>query len=222
MRSLAWVLLAFLLVLFQWRIQRTRWPDAKLVVAAFKEQVVRSVTNPLILWAIYTYALQGRVRLSGPLDSWPLFAAKSVLSFLIIDTCFYWQHRLVHHPAIYQYVHKQHHRFKVSCGVAFEYAHPVEGLLVNGLPLFVVFYLFNFHLTQLLLFLVIRLWETIDAHSGYDFPFSPWRYTSGAVSHDLHHSANLGNFGIFPFWDWYCKTRTSDLRKLQQAAEKAQ
>jgi methylsterol monooxygenase len=183
------------------------------VGAAFKDQVVRSVTNPLILWAVFTFALHGRVRLEGPMDSWPLFATKMAFGFLIIDAWFYWGHRLSHHAAVYQYVHKQHHRFKVSCGAAFEYAHPAEALLVNGMPLFIAFYAFNFHLTQLLLFLVIRLWETIDAHSGYDFPFSPWRFLSGAVSHDLHHSANLGNFGMFHFWDWFCQTRTSDLRK---------
>ena len=97
--------------LFEWRIQRTKWPDAQLVAAAFKEQVFRSITNPLILWAAFTYALQGRVRMSGPLDNWPLFAAKLVGGLLIVDTTFYWQHRLVHHAAIYQYVHKQHHRF---------------------------------------------------------------------------------------------------------------
>ncbi len=106
--------------------------------------------------------------------------------------------------------------------MAFEYAHPAEALLVNGLPLFLAFYLVNFHISQLLLFLALRLWETIDAHSGYDFPFSPWRYLTGAVNHDLHHSANLGNYGMFPFWDWICGTRTSDLRKMQATDAKQQ
>ncbi len=102
----------FTLAVLQWRIQRTKWPDAKLVNAAFQEQVVRSLTNPVLLWAIFRYGLAGRVRMDGPLDSWLLFAAKSVVAFAVVDVTFYWGHRLSHHAAIYQYVHKQHHRFK--------------------------------------------------------------------------------------------------------------
>jgi sterol desaturase/sphingolipid hydroxylase (fatty acid hydroxylase superfamily) len=77
--------------------------------------------------------------------------------------------------------------------------------------LILCFYLFSFQISQLNLFLALRIWETVDAHSGYRIPFSPWTYLSGAVNHDLHHSANLGNYGLFGFWDWICGTRTVDL-----------
>lgn len=96
-------------------------------------KIIHSLTNPFILWLIHTYALSGRVRFTGPLDSWPLFVFKSIGVFLFLDFCFYFQHRFCHAvPAVYQYVHKQHHRFKVSCGVAFEYAHPLEGLFFSS------------------------------------------------------------------------------------------
>lgn len=52
---------------------------------------------------------------------------RSVMSFyathhphqhqLIEDACFYWLHRLLHHPALYATVHKAHHHFKVGMGL---------------------------------------------------------------------------------------------------------
>merc|ERR1711991_1118755 len=144
------------------------------------------------------------------------FALKTVLFFVWLDFAFYWEHRLAHHPALYKYVHKQHHLFKQSVAVAYEFAHPAEGLLVNGLPLFIGLYFAHMHLAQVCLFLFIRITETIDAHSGYDFPWSPWRYLSGARAHDLHHSKQVGNFGIFHFWDWFCSTTVEDMRQARQ------
>ena len=43
-----------------------------------------------------------------------------------------------------------------------------------------------------------KLWQSIDAHSGYDLPFplSPWsaiKYMDCAPAHDFHHSHNHGN-----------------------------
>lgn len=200
-----------------WKIQRGAFPPFELYRRAFLEQLKNALVNPVILWTVYTYGLDGRVRMTGPLDSWILFLAKSVAVFLWLDFAFYWEHRLVHHPALYSKIHKQHHLFKQSVAVAYEFASVPEGLFVNGLPLFVAFYFANFHLSQLCLFLAIRITETVDAHCGYDLPFSPWRYLSGAVAHDLHHSNNLGNFGLFHFWDYICGTRTSDLRKKAAA-----
>jgi len=61
------------------------------------------------------------------------------------------------------------------------------------------------HVTEWWLFLAIRLWETIDAHSGYNFPFSPWCWfpsiQGGAERHDFHHSHNVGSFGMLNIWD---------------------
>ena len=43
-----------------------------------------------------------------------------------------WAHRALHLPAIYGYVHKVHHQYKTSIGIASEYAHPVEFIFSNG------------------------------------------------------------------------------------------
>lgn len=200
-----------------YKIQQNKWPDKELVKRAFREQFFRSLTNPFLLWAIFqVLGPSGGIRMQGPLDDWPLFLAKCVVFFIFLDVCFYWSHRTAHHPWLYQRIHKQHHLFKQSVGVAFEYASLPEQLLINGLPLFVGLLFLKMHMAQFCLFLVVRLQETIDAHSGYDFPWSPWRLVGGARPHDLHHSHQVGNFGIFFWWDWICGTRVQDVRAKQK------
>lgn len=58
-----------------------------------------------------------------------------ICAFMVIeDTLFYWTHRALHDGRIYTSVHKQHHQYKVSVGLASEYAHPVEFLVSNAVP----------------------------------------------------------------------------------------
>lgn len=61
------------------------------------------------------------------------------ISFCMVceDTCFYWGHRLLHHPKLYSKIHKKHHEFYSTVSFAAEYAHPLEFCLTNVLPSFV-------------------------------------------------------------------------------------
>jgi len=75
--------------------------------------------------------------------------------------------------------------------------------------------------------LFIRLTETYDAHSGYDFPWQPWKllpFQGGADRHDFHHSHNVGNYGaFFTFWDWIGGTDLAYRKwKQEQAAAAAE
>lgn len=201
-------------LLARWKIQKNKFPDDSLVRDAFKQMATDAVVSPITLYFSYVFYAEGRVRFGGEeMDTWDVFLVKLVLGMLFLDFCFYWEHRLFHTPWLYKNVHKVHHKFKQSVGVAFQFAHIVEGVFVNALPMVLLFGMLNWHISQLSLFLVIRITETIDAHCGYDLPFSVWRYLSGAVNHDLHHSANVGNFGMFHFWDWVMGTRTIDFQR---------
>ena len=199
------------------KIQQGKFPEQALYKEAFYAQIARTLTNFGVLWVVYTFCLEGKVRMDGLMDSWTVFLAKSIAIFLWLDFSFYWQHRISHHRFFYSKFHKQHHMFKQSVAVAFEFAGTVEALFVNGLPLFVAFFFANLHVIQLSLFLAIRITETIDAHCGYDIPLVFWRYVSGARAHDLHHSQNRGNFGMFHFWDYVCGTRSQDYDKAAKA-----
>jgi methylsterol monooxygenase len=69
----------------------------------------------------------------------------------------------------------------------------------------------------------VRLFQAIDAHSGYDFPWSLNKFIpfwAGADHHDFHHQAFVNNFSTsFRWWDWTLgtDTRYRTFRKRQAA-----
>eukprot|EP00013_Stygamoeba_regulata_P020489 CAMPEP_0177658798 /NCGR_PEP_ID=MMETSP0447-20121125/17059_1 /TAXON_ID=0 /ORGANISM="Stygamoeba regulata, Strain BSH-02190019" /LENGTH=259 /DNA_ID=CAMNT_0019163541 /DNA_START=88 /DNA_END=864 /DNA_ORIENTATION=- len=197
----------------KYKIQKGATPDAALVKKALIEQVINQlfVTGPILYWIIYpTLTKYGGLHFSDELPSFST-AALHVFGCMVMEDClFYWAHRTLHHPRIYKYIHKKHHEFKVTIGLASEYAHPVEVFFANLIPTLSGAMVFNVHITTLWVWLIIRVWETIDAHCGYALPFSPWNmlpFQGGSERHDYHHSHNMGSFGsYFNIWDRVCGT----------------
>lgn len=97
------------------------------------------------------------------------------------------------------------------------------------------------HLFTVMLFLVVRLAETIDVHSGYEvrvrtraralsprvhshahaqLPWSFFNLLDGPRRHDYHHSHNVGNFGTcFHLWDTLLGTDEAYLKSRAKKAE---
>ena len=64
----------------------------------------------------------------------------------------------------------------------------------------------------------LRWIETVDAHCGYELPWSPFSLIplfGGALSHDYHHSMDFGNFGATVIWDRLCGTELPAFKKLR-------
>lgn len=140
-----------------------------------------------------------------------------VLSLLfcaaVNETGFYWAHRLLHSKALYARFHKHHHEFKVTNGLAAEYATPVEHLLSNLIPTLAGPLLLGSHALVLGLWLALRMWESLEGHSGYVFAWSPLNVLEISEKHAFHHMANKGNFGSFGgFWDMVMHTDEAYLR----------
>lgn len=59
--------------------------------------------------------------------------------------------------------------------------------------------LLGVHPLVLWLWLMIRVWETVDVHSGYALPISPFHLLFGGPErHDFHHSHHTkGCFGTY-------------------------
>lgn len=183
------------------------------------------IRPPLLFlgWGAFEYC-----GISMSVHGWP--AATTALWQLLVcmavdDFLFYWTHRLLHHRLIYKHVHKQHHQFRHSVALAVEYAHPIEDLLCNTLVTIAGPLLLGAHVSVFWAYVGLKLWQSIDAHSGYDLPFplTPWsaiRWMDCAPAHDFHHAHNAGNYGGYTiFWDWLCGTDRpyrEHLRKLEQ------
>eukprot|EP00295_Goniomonas_pacifica_P033831 CAMPEP_0175968784 /NCGR_PEP_ID=MMETSP0108-20121206/40094_1 /TAXON_ID=195067 ORGANISM="Goniomonas pacifica, Strain CCMP1869" /NCGR_SAMPLE_ID=MMETSP0108 /ASSEMBLY_ACC=CAM_ASM_000204 /LENGTH=189 /DNA_ID=CAMNT_0017297485 /DNA_START=179 /DNA_END=745 /DNA_ORIENTATION=- len=144
--------------------------------------------------------------------------AKIVAWFVMSDTYFYWAHRACHTwPWIYRNIHKKHHVFTTPIPIAATYAHPVEAALVNFPTLVLPVILLPSHFLVFLTYMLLSVWEVLESHCGYDFPWSLWRYVRGSANfHDFHvrktvgpwilhvtqHSHNVGNYGTLTYtWD---------------------
>lgn len=153
------------------------------------------------------------LRLSGQVPGWTTQLWQVFVGYVGYDMMFYWSHRFLHRPEIYKMVHKRHHEFHTPIGPSASYEHPVEGacqLLNWYLPIgFAGWLNADLHWSTLFLYNCFRWLETVDAHCGYELPFSPFHVLpifGSATRHDYHHRAVLGNYGASVFWDWVCGT----------------
>lgn len=135
------------------------------------------------------------------------FAVNIIFCMYCEDMFYYWTHRiLMHWGPTYPYIHKTHHSYKETIGLATEYTHPIDYVL-NALPTALSCAVLGqrMHFTSLLSFTFLRVWETFDFHSGFEIPWSPYRilpFASSAEYHDFHHSHNVGNYAsMFSIWD---------------------
>ncbi len=80
-------------------------------------------------------------------------------------------HRALHYGPLYKYIHKIHHKYSAPFGLAAEYAHPAEVLILGtgtlAGPLLYCFFTQNFHILTMYIWITLRLFQAVDAHSGY-------------------------------------------------------
>eukprot|EP01094_Clydonella_sp_ATCC50884_P026047 TRINITY_DN7024_c0_g1_i2.p1 TRINITY_DN7024_c0_g1~~TRINITY_DN7024_c0_g1_i2.p1 ORF type:complete len:189 (-),score=72.89 TRINITY_DN7024_c0_g1_i2:203-769(-) len=124
--------------------------------------------------------------------------AQHMLVFLAVEEIgFFYSHWAFHHERFYKPFHKFHHEFKAPIAMACVYAHPLEHIVANLLPLLLGPILVHGHVIELWAWLTIGILSTINGHSGYQMPGFP-----DAFTHDYHHEAFNYNFGALGICDW--------------------
>ncbi|KAF8937155.1 C-4 sterol methyl oxidase [Dissophora ornata] len=169
---------------------------------------------------------------SVPFPPLTKMAMQIFLFFLFEDFFHYWAHRGLHYGPFYKHIHKLHHEWSAPFGLAAEYAHPVEVLILGtgtiGGPLIWCWFSGDLHLITTLTWMTLRLFQAVEAHSGYDFPWSTHNWLpgwSGAEHHDYHHMAFTNNFSTsFRWWDHIFGTNKKYLayREKKESELKAQ
>lgn len=132
-------------------------------------------------------------RISPELPPLPEYVWQLSVALLLRDVLFYSSHRGLHIKKIYPCIHKRHHKFTAPMAFAAQYAHPVEHILANILPIVLPLALMNAHILTLATFLTSQLIETSCVHSGYGFVW--------AKHHDLHHEKFRVNYGAIYLLD---------------------
>lgn len=115
---------------------------------------------------------------------------------LMEELGFYYSHRLLHHPKVYKHIHKRHHEWTSPIAITAVYCHPLEHIFSNLIPPYLGPLLMGSHAATSWLWFTIAILSTLNAHSGYHFPFFP-----SPEAHDFHHLKFNQNFGMLGVLD---------------------
>ncbi|KIR69237.1 lathosterol oxidase [Cryptococcus bacillisporus CA1873] len=129
------------------------------------------------------------------------YTVLSVLMFLLFtDFGIYWVHRIEHHPAIYKYIHKPHHKWIVPTPYAALAFHPVDGY-AQSLPYHIFPFLFPLHkYVYLGLFVFVQFWTILIHDADMITGHMLERYINGPAHHTLHHLYFTCNYGQYFTW----------------------
>ncbi|EWC47406.1 hypothetical protein DRE_00374 [Drechslerella stenobrocha 248] len=167
------------------------------------------LTTALHAGMIYISTLVGKpaFRIDASIPQLHEVVRDFLISLALREALFYYSHRILHHPRLYPRIHKVHHRFTAPVALAAQYAHPIEQIVANILPISLPPQLLNSHILTFWLFMAYELLETTTVHSGYDF------FLNAAKKHDLHHEKFLIYFGALGVLDWLHGTDESKLAR---------
>jgi lathosterol oxidase len=118
---------------------------------------------------------------------------------MFTDMVIYPTHRMLHHPLIYKYLHKKHHKFVVPTPFASHAFHPVDGY-IQSLPYHMFPFLFPLHkVAYVALFVFANVW-TVLIHEGDYLAKNP--IINGSARHTMHHLYFNYNYGQYTtMWD---------------------
>ena len=188
--------------------------------ALIKREIFRSMGVSLIFAVAGMSTLwlwvEGYTQLYLELNNrhWIWLPLAPVLFLAVQETYYYWTHRWMHQPGIYEKVHRWHHEsIETTAFTAFSF-HPLEAIIqAIFLPLIVLVLPMQVYIFLGLLALM-TLSATIN-HAGIEIFPASWerlpflRKLIGATHHDLHHKQARTNYGLyFTFWDEWMGTES--------------
>lgn len=133
---------------------------------------------------------------------------KDVLACLLLFDMQSFLWHLLHHRVswLYHHFHKEHHLYTATFSLMTENTGNWEMLSLSFFSAMTPMLLDCHPLTEMLFF-ITNIYLSVEAHSGYDFPWSPHRLVpfglyGGAQHHDLHHLKFQVNYApYFTHWD---------------------
>ena len=223
-RYLAFAGLAWLL---GYALFRRRWIHRKIVEgfpgrADVRREIGWSLVSAAVFGltgaAVLAAARHGWTRLYWRIGDrgWEWFWLSIVVTIFLHDAYFYWTHRLMHLPALFNAFHRVHHLSRNPTPWASYAFSPPEALVQAGIYPLVVMVL-PMHPFAFSLFMFWQILFNVLGHTGYEFhPHglmrSPLRFfLNTPTNHIMHHEKFRGNYGLyFNLWDRLMGTNHAD------------
>lgn len=209
-------------VFFRKRFSRNKIQQRRAKPGDFAREVLHSVLSSAIMSAEAAILLFTPFRhhtlVYASLRQYPIWWIPVSLGIALVihDTYFYWMHRVMHHPALFRYVHLVHHR-SVNPSPWASYSFHIIEAAIEGAIVFVLAFILPVSVLTVLLFTVVSFVINVYGHLGYEIMpkrliKSPvFRIINTSVYHNLHHSKFKGNYSLyFRHWDRWMGTEHPD------------
>lgn len=154
-----------------------------------------AVTLPMLALVAPVFFARGLDVAGPPPPGWQAVLLV-VAAFLWVEVSFYVVHRAMHRPRAFRAFHHVHHRYRRPTGIATHYAHPVDHLLGNLVPVLGGAVIVAVHPTTLLLWITLAVRNAIVTHGNVALPL-----LGAPAHHDFHHHDPRGNFGVVGLLD---------------------
>ncbi|MGB0557471.1 MAG: sterol desaturase family protein [Paracoccaceae bacterium] len=150
---------------------------------------------------------------------WVWFALSFPLILVVHDAYFYWTHRAMHHPKLFRYFHRTHHKSHTPSPWAAYAFDPGEAWIQ---AIFLPLYLLVVPTTSIVVvvFLIFMITRNVMGHTGYELHPRWWmsnpltRFNNTTAHHDLHHETAHWNYGLyFTWWDRLMGTEHPDYKQ---------
>ncbi|KAI8618377.1 hypothetical protein BC830DRAFT_1109271 [Chytriomyces sp. MP71] len=142
---------------------------------------------------------------------------RDILACLVIrDVTFFASHYAFHDARIYKYFHKIHHEYTAPIAMASSYAHWLEHVIANVIPIAIGPIVMHSHILVACCFVILSAVETACVHSGYIVPLF-----ENSLFHDYHHMRFNHCYGTsLGFMDWVFGTSPSIAELQRQYVER--
>lgn len=183
-------------------------PSQKSIKKDIALSVITTVALAICAALVMTIYDSGATLLYKSIDDYGVWylTASFIGVILLQDTCFYFLHRGFHHPLVYNWLHRGHHRSKHPTPWT-SFALDFPEALIQGLFLVAVVFIIPLHIYVLALLLItMTVWALVN-HLGFElFPSFPhhWlgKWFISSDHHSLHHRNYTRHYGLyFTFWD---------------------
>ena len=208
-------------IFYRWKHQITgvskiqeRFPSSRAIGKEIRNSFLTLLIYCVVSWFVFRWQQSGvtRIYLQIHPSGYPYLVLSILMMIFVHDTYFYWTHRLLHLPKMFEWVHKTHHvSDNPTPWAAFSF-HPAEALISAGIIPLVVF-LIPCHPLALFVFLTYMTIMNVIGHLGFEM-FPRWvnyhrvlRWQNTSTNHNWHHQKCKNNYGLyFTFWDRIMKT----------------